>query len=264
MNHHPDLRDLLERGRGLDHQPLRRRADRSRLRARRPDRRARPRPRVQRADVRFRSADAECAGWLYRPEDAVTPPAPASSWRTGSAAREEARLDAYAERFAGRRLRRRLSSTTAATAPRGGEPRLLHRRGRQHDDWRAAIAFARGLDGVDPERIVAWGTSFSGGHVVEIAAADHADRGRDRTVAVHERGRDPALGRPGAQPPAHRRRVARRRRRLASAARRHEIPVVGPPGSTAAMASPDAEPGYRALFPPGFEWPNRVPAPTRR
>jgi len=33
--------------------------------------------------------------------------------------------------------------------------------------------------------------------------------------------------------------------------------VVGPPGSTAAMASPDAEPGYKALFPPASAWPNR-------
>ncbi len=37
----------------------------------------------------------------------------------------------------------------------------------------------------------------------------------------------------------------------------HPIAVVGPPGSTAAMASPDAEPGYKALFPAGYDWPNR-------
>jgi pimeloyl-ACP methyl ester carboxylesterase len=35
------------------------------------------------------------------------------------------------------------------------------------------------------------------------------------------------------------------------------IAVVGPPGSVAAMNSPDAEPGYLALFPAGYEWPNR-------
>ena len=29
------------------------------------------------------------------------------------------------------------------------------------------------------------------------------------------------------------------------------------------MNSPDAEPGYRALFPPGYEWPNRfIPRAT--
>ena len=40
MGHHPDLSDLLEQGRGLDHEPRRRRPDRERLRAREADRRA--------------------------------------------------------------------------------------------------------------------------------------------------------------------------------------------------------------------------------
>ena len=45
-----------------------------------------------------------------------------------------------------------------------------HRRHRE--DYHAALAAARGLDGVDPERIVLWGSSYSGGHVVVVAAAD--------------------------------------------------------------------------------------------
>ncbi len=36
--------------------------------------------------------------------------------------------------------------------------------------------------------------------------------------------------------------------------------VVGPPGSMAAMTSPDAEPGYLALFPPGYELAEPLPA----
>src|SRR6266851_2624864 len=35
---------------------------------------------------------------------------------------------------------------------------------------------------------------------------------------------------------------------------------VGPPGSKAVMNSPDAEPGFRALNPPGLEWPNEAAA----
>ena len=34
------------------------------------------------------------------------------------------------------------------------------------------IAWARGLNGVDPDRIVLFGSSFSGGHVLQIAATD--------------------------------------------------------------------------------------------
>lgn len=37
-------------------------------------------------------------------------------------------------------------------------------------------------------------------------------------------------------------------------------PIVGPPGTLAAMASPDAEPGYRAMYPEGFAWGNEVAA----
>jgi len=54
----------------------------------------------------------------------------------------------------------------------GGSPRQLLSVRRQLQDYEAAIAFARGLPDVDPERIVLWGTSFSGGHVLRLAARD--------------------------------------------------------------------------------------------
>jgi uncharacterized protein len=40
----------------------------------------------------------------------------------------------------------------------------------------------------------------------------------------------------------------------------HYLPAVGPPGSLAAMTSPDAEPGFRALDPEDSTWRNRVAA----
>ncbi|WP_433608110.1 alpha/beta hydrolase [Prescottella agglutinans] len=42
----------------------------------------------------------------------------------------------------------------------------------QLEDYAAAIAQARRLDGVDPGRIVAWGVSLSGGHVFSLGASD--------------------------------------------------------------------------------------------
>lgn len=53
-----------------------------------------------------------------------------------------------------------------------GEPRELVSVRRQVQDYRAAVQTARGLDGIDPERIALWGTSYSGGHVIEVAASD--------------------------------------------------------------------------------------------
>ena len=38
------------------------------------------------------------------------------------------------------------------------------------------------------------------------------------------------------------------------------VPLVGPPGSTALMTSPDSEAGYRALIPPGADFENGVAA----
>jgi acetyl esterase/lipase len=53
-----------------------------------------------------------------------------------------------------------------------GEPRQRFRWGAQREDWRAAVAFARQTEGIDPERIVLWGFSFGGGLAIETAAAD--------------------------------------------------------------------------------------------
>lgn len=208
---------------------------------------------MERSDVRFRSADAECAGWLFRPQGGSGDVA-CVVLAHGFAGVKEARLDAYAERFAAAGYAA-LVFDYRHFGDSGGEPRLLVDIGRQREDWRAAIAHARGIEGVDPQRIAAWGTSFSGGHVVELAAAG------ERLAAVI------------AQAPfmsgvavlrsagfAHNNRLALGGIRDVIAGLRgggHPIAVVGPPGTTAAMSSPDAEPGYKALFPPGHQWPNR-------
>src|SRR6478736_8002572 len=41
-----------------------------------------------------------------------------------------------------------------------GEPRQLLSIREQLEDWAEAIAFARSLEGVDPERILLWGSSY--------------------------------------------------------------------------------------------------------
>lgn len=54
----------------------------------------------------------------------------------------------------------------------GGQPRQLVDIGGQLDDIAAAVMCARGRHDVDPDRIVLWGTSLGGGHVVTAAARD--------------------------------------------------------------------------------------------
>lgn len=141
----------------------------------------------------------------------------------------------------------------------GGEPRQLIDVQRQHEDWRAAIAFTRALDGVDPDRIVLWGTSFAGGHVIEVAAGD----GRI-AAAVSQMPHIDGIATLRVAGPANMARltVAGLRDQAAALLGRepHYMRIVGPPGTTAAMTSPDAEPGYHAIYDDGFEWRNEVAA----
>ena len=143
-----------------------------------------------------------------------------------------------------------------------GEPRQQGNPARHREDYRAAVAYARELDGVDPDRIVLWGTSWSGGHIVYVAADD------GRIAAVISA--DP---RPGRCPHAagdralRRGRPARPGRRLTGSAtppersagrEPHMIPIAAPPGTAAAMSSDEAEPGYAAIA--GPTWRNEIGA----
>jgi fermentation-respiration switch protein FrsA (DUF1100 family) len=56
----------------------------------------------------------------------------------------------------------------------GGEPRQLIDVKKQREDLRNAITHARTLETIDSTRIVLWGTSMGGGHVIAAAAEDQA------------------------------------------------------------------------------------------
>ncbi len=170
----------------------------------------------------------------------------------------EQRLDAYAERFAAAGLAVLLFDYRHFGAS-SGDPRQLVDIRRQLADWRAAIDFARSLDDIDPERIALWGSSFSGGHVVHVAASD------DRVAAVVSQAPFTdglSTIRAGGAPAALRLTAAAIRDGLGALGGHAPfyIPAVGPPGSTAVMATPEAQPGFRAIDPPGSRWENRVAA----
>lgn len=126
-------------------------------------------PSYVREDVTFSSGDTTCAAWHYRPRADV--PGPIVVIGHGFDGVREQRLDAYAECFARAGLASLVFDYRYFGAS-GGEPRQLYSNTAQLEDWRAAIACARGLEDVDAERIGLWGTSSSGGHVVRLAAQD--------------------------------------------------------------------------------------------
>jgi fermentation-respiration switch protein FrsA (DUF1100 family) len=211
---------------------------------------------MDRRDVTFESGGERIAAWLFTPDSPA--PHPIVVLAHGFGGVRTARLDAFARRFAGAGMAA-LVFDYRHFGDSGGEPRQLLDIGRQLDDWRSAVAFARSLAGVDPQRVALWGTSFSGGHVIEIAAEDH------RIAAAVSQGPFvdglPALAAAGPRDML-RLTVAGLRDELARLRGRppYRIPVVGPPGTLAVMNSPDAEPGYRALFSAGDEFRNEVAA----
>jgi uncharacterized protein len=199
---------------------------------------------MERRDVTFASGGDQCAAWLYMPERPG--PHPIVVMAHGFGGVRAARLWAFGERFAAAGMAA-LVFDYRHFGDSGGEPRQLLDVKRQQDDWRAAVEFARGLEDVDPERVAVWGTSFSGGHVAVIAAED------PRVAAAISQGPFlDGLWALRAAGPANNVRLAyaglRDQWRRLRGKPPFMLPVVGPPGTLAAMNSPDAEPGYRALF----------------
>jgi dienelactone hydrolase len=205
--------------------------------------------------VSFPSGDAECAAWRFRP-DSERPPAVILGHGLG--ATREMGLDAYAARFAEAGIAA-FAFTYRHFGDSGGQPRQLLDINRQLEDWAAALRYVRSLPDVDTDRIAIWGSSFGGGHVIEVAARDGGVAAvvsqcpfTDGLASVAAANRVSVLR---ATVPAVRDEVAR-----LTGTEPVLVPLIGPPGSVALMATHDAETGYRALIPPSFDFVNGVAA----
>lgn len=125
--------------------------------------------RSQPSDIYFNSGDLKCSAYLYRP--AQKSPSPIIIMAHGLGGTRKMRLTAFAERFvaAGYAC---LVFDYRHFGDSEGQPRQLLDINRQLEDWKAAIAYARQLLGIDHSKIILWGSSFSGGHVLATAAQD--------------------------------------------------------------------------------------------
>ena len=142
-----------------------------------------------------------------------------------------------------------------------GGPRQVVSPTRQQEDYRAAIAAAAAQPGVDPERIILWGCSLAGGHVLEVA------RGRQDVAAVISMiplvdGRAAAMAAAKQHKPAALLRAtgtAIAAKAVAAAGRPEPmLPLVGPPGSTALLSLDGYEEAYTSVA--GPTWRNEVGA----
>lgn len=212
---------------------------------------------AEHTEVTFRSHGVACAAYLYRPEAAVGD-VPCVVMAHGFTATRDERLPAYAERFADAGAAVLVFDYRHFGAS-DGQPRQLLDVGRQHEDYRAAIAYARGQDGIDPGRIVLWGSSFSGGHVLAVAATDPRIAAVISQIPFVD-----GLAAAAKIPPTTMLKLAAAGTRDAAGVALgrppHLLPAVGAPGDVAAMTSRDAEPGFRALVGPGSLWRNEFAA----
>ncbi|WP_157254283.1 alpha/beta hydrolase [Nonomuraea typhae] len=121
-----------------------------------------------RTTVSFTADGVRCAGYLYLPDD----PGPAACVVLchGFSGTMD-RLFDYAERFAAAGFAA-LVFDYRSFGESDGEPRLLPDIDGQLADLRAAVEFARGHERVDPDRVLLWGNSLGGAHVITVAAGD--------------------------------------------------------------------------------------------
>jgi pimeloyl-ACP methyl ester carboxylesterase len=176
----------------------------------------------------------------------------------GFAAERTFRLTAFAERF--------VENAMAVFAfdyrnfgDSDGAPRNLVSPRRHLQDWKSAIDHVRSLEGIDCERIALWGSSFSGGHIMVIAARDPGisaiisqlpfvdgasfakHMGLKYVVQAIGAGLKDVL-------------------QMVMFRKRYKVPVVGDPDAFAVLNTPDSKAGYLALVPQESKWKNECPA----
>lgn len=204
----------------------------------------------------FRSGGEDCAATLYLPPGIDKPPVVVMGHGLG--ALKEFRIPAFAERFVERGLAV-FAFDYRHWGGSGGEPRQLLIPGRQLEDWHAAVAHVRTLAEVDGDRVGIWGSSFSGAHVIHVAAEDHAVKAVvAQVLAADMAGSLRGFG-------------------LLSLVRATSyglfdglrgllgmkplyIPLVGRPGEAGVLTTEECWEGYLPLVPEGAPWKNELAA----
>lgn len=221
------------------------------LAGRKPGRKAEPEPPTSRQNVCFDVEGSTVDAWLYLPSERGAS-APCIVMAHGLGGTKQMGLDRYAQRFqaAGYAV---LVFDYRYFGDSEGVPRHLIWIPYQLADWAAAADYARRRPEIDPNRIGLWGTSLSGGHVVVTAA-------RDPGIACVA-AQCPALdGHVAAEEAFHRQGIDLR---LIVHAQRdlvrswlglpaHKIPIVGPPGSIALMATSEAMATFAEFAPADY------------
>jgi pimeloyl-ACP methyl ester carboxylesterase len=207
----------------------------------------------------FTSHGTRCTAWLTRPP---TPgPRPVVVLAHGLGANHTMSLSRYEQHFADAGIAT-LAFDYRHLGSSGGTPRQRLSLRRHRQDIASALDFVREQSddlGIDPGRVALWGTSLGAMHVLRVAA----DRPDVAAVVVQC---------PIVDGPATLRRVGLRATlrvgpamvedtvRAATGRGRRYIPIVGQPGSLAAVTVAGAEEGWNSTVDPGGSFDNRIAA----
>jgi uncharacterized protein len=201
---------------------------------------------VERKDIEFDCRGDNCVAWLY-PASAAPDCAPLVVMAHGLSGTRRDGLGPFAERFAAVGIAA-LVFDHRGFGDSGGEPDLFHP-ARQLEDWRAAIAYARSLPGIDPGRVATFGSSMGGGNALAAAAEDSKIAAAVSQVPFLDMVRQAYRSAPSVSS-----------RMLLGAVRGQFLPAVGRPDEPAFINAPGGEAGWRHVVSMGEDsrWRNRV------
>jgi len=207
----------------------------------------------------FFSQGMRCEAHFYRPNNS-TANLPVVIMAHGFGARMDFGLQPFADAFvkAGMAV---FMFNYRGFGQSEGKTRFLVNPFMHVQDWEAALEHVKQKIEINPEKIALWGSSFSGGHVLRVAA-DHPEI---RAVSAQVPFLD---GIPTALQTAPRVMVKSAWAGIKDVFRKltfrspYYIAVVGKPGDTACMNKADSEAGFRNLIPDSdnHNWRNLCPA----
>ena len=125
---------------------------------------------MNREEVEFTSEGDVICGWFYSPAG-IEGPAPTVVLAGGWCYVRELVMPAYASAFSEAGMAA-LVFDYRNLGVSGGEPRQHLDPWAQIRDYQNALSYLEGREDVDSNRIGGWGISYSGGHVVVLAATD--------------------------------------------------------------------------------------------
>ena len=213
-------------------------------------------PRFERQDVEFNADGSLIRAWMYRPQNT------AQRWPVvvmagGFSIVKEMHLPQYAEAFAGAGLCVVLFDFRNLGASEG-LPRQELNPWQQAEDYRHTITYVSSLPHVDPDRIGIWGSSYSGGHCLMVAATDR----RVKCVAVQVptiSGRESGLRRvPADKVPELTRALGEDRARRMKGEAPETRPVVGELADRPLYPSGEARDYFQECGPKAANWRNEV------